>query len=59
MKKQSKTENESCSSLVKLVMSLSEMIEGKVEKESAKEDISIVDENEINRHKLRRSKRFI
>ena len=50
---------ESCSSLVKLVMSLSEMIEGKVEKESVKEDISIVDENEINRHKLRRSKRFI
>merc|ERR1719239_1547292 len=50
---------ESCSSLMKLVMSLSELIEGKVGEENVKEDISVVDEDEINRKKLRRSKRFI
>ena len=45
---------ESCSSLMKLVMSLSELIENV----DVKEDSSTVDENEINRDKLRRSKRF-
>ena len=51
---------ESCSSLMKLVMSLSELIEGKSEKENGdmKED-SAVDDNDINKGKLRRSKRFI
>ena len=48
---------ESCSSLMKLVRSLSEVIEGKDEKENV--DVKEVDENEINREKLRRSKRFI
>ena len=48
---------ESCSSLMKLVMSLSELIEGKVENVEVKEDFSILDENEINKGKLRRSKR--
>ena len=46
---------ESCSSLLKLVMSLSELIENV----DVKEDFSTVDENEINRDKLRRSKRFV
>ena len=50
---------ESCSSLMKLVVSLSELIEGKAENVDVKEDSSNVDENEINRGKLRRSKRFI
>lgn len=52
---------ESCSSLMKLVVSLSELIEGKVEKENGdgKEDFSIGNENEISRDKLLRSKRFI
>ena len=45
---------------MKLVMSLSELIEGKSEKENGdmKED-STVDDNDINKGKLRRSKRFI
>ena len=48
---------ESCSSLMKLVRSLSELLEGKDEKENV--DAKEVEGNEINGNKLRRSKRFI